>query len=222
MIHSVQSFADFLLPYDVVVWDWNGTLLDDSFHTHKVINQVLSEEGIDQITMSEYRSCFGFPISKYYASLGLPSSGSEFDRVANKFMTIYRSYKKELKLYNDTIEILDMVRKLNISQYVLSAANIEDLKFQINHFEITQYFNSISGASDIYAHGKIDQAKAMSSVFRKKGYKKGLYIGDTDHDFEVSQELGYDFCFSEEGHQSLPNLDLTKVSYVLSNRNQKK
>lgn len=221
-MNSNQSFADFLSPYDVIVWDWNGTLLDDSFHTHKVINQVLDEEGMSIISIEDYRQCFGFPISKYYASLGLPSTGQEFDRVAKKFMNIYRSYKQELKLYDDSIDLLNTVKDLNKTQYVLSAAKIDDLTQQINHFKIMNYFESISGASDIYAHGKIDQAKQMTLLFNERGYKKGLYIGDTDHDLEVSQELGFDFCFSEEGHQSAVNIDLTQVSYVLSNRNQKK
>ncbi len=215
-----QLFADFVKSYDVVVWDWNGTLLDDSGHTLKVISKILEDEGLPQITLEDYRKRFGFPIANYYASLGLPSEGLEFDRVAHKFVDGYRSYYNELELYGDSIELLETVKNLSINQYILSAAQSDDLKMQMSKFDIMSYFNDISGATNIYAHGKIDQAKAMKTYFKSKGYVKGLYIGDTDHDFEVSQVLGYDFCFSKEGHQCVSKIDITKVCYVLQNRNQ--
>jgi phosphoglycolate phosphatase len=220
MTESVRNFSNFIAPYDVIVWDWNGTLLNDAIHTHQVICKILEQEGLTPITMDEYRQCFGFPISKYYASLGLPSEGPEFDRVAQLFVNGYRQFNNDLKLYNDSISLLQAVHGLEKSQYVLSAAQYEDLKMQMGKFDIMKYFKDISGSTDIYAHGKIDQAKKMKLYFQSQGYKSGLYIGDTDHDYDVSRVLDFDFCFSAEGHQCATKTDLTKVSYVLSNRNQ--
>lgn len=220
MNSNVLKFADFVRPYDVVVWDWNGTLLNDSGHTLKVICRILKDEGLPEITLDQYKKHFGFPISNYYASLGLPSEGPDFDRVAHKFVSGYRDYYNELELYNDSISLLEAVKSLSIKQYVLSAAQLDDLKMQMGKFQIMDYFEDLSGATDIYAHGKIGQAKVMKKYFDSKGYKKGLYIGDTDHDYEVSDVLGFDFCFSQEGHQCISKIDVTKVSYILQNRNQ--
>lgn len=220
MPESVLKFAEFISAYDVIVWDWNGTLLNDSFHTHKVISKIMTDEGLNPISIDEYRKNFGFPIANYYASIGLPSTGPDFDRVANLFVEGYRNYYNELQLFDDAIHLLETVKGLSKKQYVLSAAQYDDLQMQMARFNIIEYFNDISGASDIYAHGKIDQARIMKTYFNDKGYKKGLYIGDTDHDYEVSQVLDFDFCFSQDGHQCPTRLDLTKVSYVLSNRNQ--
>jgi phosphoglycolate phosphatase len=219
MNSNIQKFADFVRAYDVVVWDWNGTLLNDSGHTLKVICRILKEEGLPEISIDQYRKHFGFPISKYYQSLGLPSEGPEFDRVAHRFVNGYRDFYDELELYKDALSLLDTVKSLSIKQYVLSAAQLDDLKMQMGKFEISHYFEDLSGATDIYAHGKIEQAKVMKRYFESKNYKKGLYIGDTDHDYEVSQVLGFDFCFSKEGHQCESKIDLTKVSYVLLDRN---
>lgn len=221
MSNSIKEFADFIAPYDVIVWDWNGTLLNDSYHTHIVISKILKDEGLGPISIEEYRKHFGFPISTYYASLGLPSEGPEFDRIAQVFVDTYRSYNDELALYDDTIGLLEAVKNSSKNQYVLSAAQYDDLMMQMAPFDIKKYFNDISGSTDIYAHGKIGQALAMKPYFESKGYKKGLYVGDTNHDYEVSEVLGFDFCFSQEGHQCVSKVDLTKVSHVLSNRNQK-
>lgn len=217
---KLEKFKKFIADYDVVVWDWNGTLLNDSIHTHKVICSILENEGLNPISMEAYRDHFGFPIANYYKKIGLPSIGSEFDRVAHDFIDGYKTHYNDLILFDDSEELLRTVNELCIQQYILSAAKSDELKLLLDKFELSDYFNDVSGASDIYAHGKIDQAIAMKTYFESQGYRKGLYIGDTDHDFEVSQALGYDFCFSEEGHQSLSRLGGTKVSYVLSDRKQ--
>lgn len=210
-----MSFADFIKNYDVVVWDWNGTLVNDLTHTHSVIASILAEEGLNPITVDQYKQHFGFPIANYYASIGLPYTGEEFDRVAQKFIQGYQNVLKEIALFEDTLELLETVKNLNVSQYVLSAANIDHLRDQLNLFSISHYFKDISGANDVYAHGKIGQAKIMKDYFKSAGYKKGVYVGDTDHDFEVSQVLGFDFCFSAQGHQHIEKLQGTPISYVL-------
>lgn len=210
-----MSFKDFIKDYDVVVWDWNGTLLDDLKYTHLVIAKILEEEGLSTISVDEYRQHFGFPISSYYAALGLPSEGPEFDRVAQKFISGFKSYDQHMGLFDDTLELLDAAKSQQVNQYVLSAANIVHLEEQLESFKIRHYFNAISGADDIYARGKVEQAQRMKQHFQERGYKKGVYVGDTDHDYEVSQVLGYDFCFSAKGHQPLEKLQHTKISYVL-------
>ncbi|MCO5114314.1 MAG: HAD hydrolase-like protein [Bdellovibrionaceae bacterium] len=210
-----MCFKDFIKDYDVVIWDWNGTLLDDLTYTHKVIARILVEEGLEAITVDEYRQHFGFPVSRYYAALGLPSQGPDFDRVAQKYITGFHSYDSQMTLFEDSLELLEAAKALNVNQYVLSAANIEHLESQLQAFNIRHYFNDISGASDIYARGKIEQAQRMKPYLQERGYKKGVYVGDTDHDYEVSQVLGYDFCFSAKGHQPIEKLKDHKISYIL-------
>lgn len=210
-----MSFKDFIKDYDVVVWDWNGTLLDDLKQTHKVIAQILVEEGLSAISVDEYKRHFGFPVANYYAALGLPSQGPEFDRVAQKYISGFMSQHSEMALFEDSLELLQTAQHLQVKQYVLSAANIDHLEQQLRQFNIRHYFNDISGASDIYAKGKIEQAQRMKIYFDKQGYQKGVYVGDTDHDYEVSQVLGFDFCFSAQGHQPLEKLKDLKISYVL-------
>lgn len=213
-----MTFKDFVGNYDVVVWDWNGTLLNDVAHTHQVISDILFEEGLDRITVDQYKDHFGFPISSYYASLGLPSIGEEFDRVAYKFIDNYKQKYNDLTLFEDTLDLLQTVRDLNVKQYVLSAAHADELKHLLNKFNLHSFFNNIAGASDIYAHGKVEQAKVMRKYFEAQGYKKGVYVGDTDHDYEVSEVLGFDFCFSAEGHQHMHRLTKCRIAYELRDR----
>ena len=62
-----------------IVWDWNGTLLNDVNLCFECINRLLVSKNLDPlINLSAYRDIFEFPIQNYYKNEPLKQSvGSE-------------------------------------------------------------------------------------------------------------------------------------------------
>ena len=58
------------MKYQHIVWDWNGTLLDDLWLCIDSINSVLSSRNMKLVNKKSYRSIFTFPVIKYYEILG--------------------------------------------------------------------------------------------------------------------------------------------------------
>ena len=59
------------MKYTHIVWDFNGTLLDDIMAGIDAVNDMLSRRGIATIqSVEDYRELFCFPIIEYYAKLG--------------------------------------------------------------------------------------------------------------------------------------------------------
>ena len=52
------------MEYKNVVWDWNGTLLDDVKISVDTINVMLERKHLGKLTVEEYRSIFGFPVKR--------------------------------------------------------------------------------------------------------------------------------------------------------------
>ena len=53
-----------------IVWDWNGTLLDDLWLSIKAINIVLKRHNLPQVNDKKYLNLFIFPVIEYYKKLG--------------------------------------------------------------------------------------------------------------------------------------------------------
>ena len=49
-----------------LVWDWNGTLLDDTFACCAAVNEMLSVRGLPSIDLDFFRSRFAFPSRRFY------------------------------------------------------------------------------------------------------------------------------------------------------------
>ena len=55
-----------------IIWDWNGTLLDDLDVSMAALNEVLKSEQLPLVLdKEEYRQYFQFPVIKYYEKVGL-------------------------------------------------------------------------------------------------------------------------------------------------------
>ena len=50
------------MRYKHIVWDWNGTLLDDLWLCIESINFVLESRGMSQVDKESYKSIFTFPV----------------------------------------------------------------------------------------------------------------------------------------------------------------
>ena len=63
-----------------VIWDWNGTLLDDGWLFVEVMNSILRSRGMNTITLEKYREIFGFPVKDYYLKLGFDLEKEPFEK----------------------------------------------------------------------------------------------------------------------------------------------
>ncbi len=59
-----------------ILWDWNGTLLDDVDLCVFTMSEVLAKHGLKKIDKKPSRETFCFPVMKYYQSLGFDFENS--------------------------------------------------------------------------------------------------------------------------------------------------
>ena len=74
-----------------VIWDWNGTLLDDVDACVQAINLLLEPRGLAPMTRARYHREFTFPVRRYYDTMGFDFSAETFDDVAVEYHQAYES-----------------------------------------------------------------------------------------------------------------------------------
>jgi phosphoglycolate phosphatase len=185
--------------YRHIIWDWNGTLLDDTWLCVEVINHLLSVRNLATINEQDYRQHFGFPVIHYYNKLGFDFGEKSFEEVSVEFIGLYHQRRLECRLHPAADEVLGTTRRLGLSQSVLSAYQQDMLDSIIDHYGLRPYFSHLVGLSDIFAHGKIDRGREHLKQLQLSP-DGVLLVGDTVHDFEVAHALGVDCVLLEHGH----------------------
>ena len=67
------------MPLKLLIWDWNGTILDDTRLCIDIENELLRERGMPEITEAWYLSHFTFPVRRYYAKMGYTFETESFE-----------------------------------------------------------------------------------------------------------------------------------------------
>ncbi|WP_304130858.1 HAD family hydrolase [Ignavibacterium album] len=206
-----------------LIWDWNGTLFNDVQLSVDIINNLLKINKLPQITYEKYRDIFTFPVSDYYKLAGFDFNKTSFEILGKMFMEEYENRKYEMNLFNGAKEILELVRSRGISQSVLSAYKYDTLLEVLEHYCISEYFESVSGLDNIYAGSK----EHLGIELRKKlNFHKSeiLLVGDTLHDADVAKAMDVDCVLISNGHQSADKLkangnlvlsDLSELKHLL-------
>lgn len=190
-----------LNKYKHVIWDWNGTILDDLFLCVDIMNGMLDRNNLPQISIEKYRDIFTFPVSDYYKKTGLNLENNGFKILGREFIDKYELGRNGCSLHNGVLDCLKKFKTRDLSQSVLSAYSHDTLVEALNHFGIIEYFDSIAGLDNIYAGSKLENGK-MLVISIGIPPEEILLIGDTTHDYEVASELGVDCILISHGHQS--------------------
>ena len=94
-----------------VIWDWNGTLVDDSEFCASVVSAVLEEWNLPVIDRLAYRRQFRFPVREFYEELGFSGGDSDYLRVCDSFIKKYRAGWRNCSLQNGAMEVLSTLQK---------------------------------------------------------------------------------------------------------------
>ena len=183
-----------------IIWDWNGTLLNDVDICVKSMNHLLEKRNLPLLDINRYKTVFGFPVKDYYAKIGFDFTKENFEIPANEYMDWFHSYLPEAKLFSGAERILAFFKKQGYNQYILSAMEEKSLIINLREKGILNYFVSVAGMGDVYANGKSERGKEMMTSLSVNP-DEAILIGDTIHDWEVAKELGIRSLLLASGHQ---------------------
>jgi phosphoglycolate phosphatase len=196
-------------PLKTIIWDFNGTLLNDMQVCIDCMNLLLKERDLPVMDLARYREVFAFPVRDYYQVLGFDFSREPFEIPAHQFIDLYRIGLHSAPLQPGAVDMLKHFRRLGFNQIILSAMEQGFLEETLAAKGIMEYFETVAGIRDHLADGKLEMAR---EILKHHDLQNSDYIlvGDTLHDFEVAHGLGITCILVARGHQSyerLKNLD---------------
>ena len=207
--NKIQNFS----TVETILWDWNGTLLDDVEICVLAMNKMLSDRNMPVITSDFYYQNFTFPVIRYYEKMGWDFTKDNFNEISIEFMTNYEALFNNSPLHQNTLETLEFFKKQGYRQIVVSALEQNRLKESLSIHGLSNFFDAIYGLENILGGSKIHLAKKMIA---NQNLIPGntCMIGDTEHDFEVAQAIGTHCILVAHGHHKLERLQNLNVPIV--------
>lgn len=182
-----------------IVWDWNGTILDDCWLCIESINSLLRFRNLKPLDKERYHNIFGFPVKDYYAKAGFDFTKEPFEIPALQFIELYDRRKKTCRLVPSVENTIRRLNQQGYRQFVLSASEARVLNEMIHHYHLEGLFESVYGLPNHFAAGKAGLALDMAEKLQLHS-NETLLIGDTCHDKDVADALGWEVILFSGGH----------------------
>jgi phosphoglycolate phosphatase len=204
----------------LAVFDWNGTLFDDTPATHIATNACLRSFGRPEIDVHTMQETFMFPLIHFYEKMGV-STDDYLARAAeegNTYIEAYEPAALQCPVMDGAFELLEWLNDRGVHCMILSNHLQIHLDADVERLGITPYMKSISGNLE-----KATLTKGLSKQIRLEAYMKehgfsaerAFIIGDSHEEPEVAKRLGLLGISIAGGLLSAARLEKYKADYII-------
>lgn len=201
------------MRYRHIIWDWNGTIVDDVSIAISIASRVLLRHGLPELTLERHRRKFEIPIEHYYRAIGLQFTPEQLIELDEEFHREYDASRATINTFPDIAPTLEHIQIAGAGNSVLSALPENLLHRDIKHFALESHFSRVIGRSGKLAGSKVTQGKSLFKELELDP-QDVLVIGDTIYDAEVAHALGTDCALLPRGHQDEERLRAAKPTIL--------
>ncbi len=189
-----------------VVWDWNGTLLDDLTVVIEAANASMGRFGIGPIDEDGYRDHFTRPVRAFYDSLfGRLVTDDEWEALNDTFHTEYYDRVEAADLTVDTLDALTWADSYGWDQSLLSMSPQGWLESVVAVKGVAHRFSVVDGLRGPTGGLK---AQHLEEHIESLGVEasRTVVVGDTPDDAVAARHVGAHVVLYDGGSHHLPTL----------------
>jgi len=197
-----------------VVWDWNGTLLDDHIAVVAAVNDALALLGIAPIDANAYRSHYTRPVERFYEQVaGRRIAPEEWRALDDAYHDSYLRRLAQLGLAPGARAALAAAKSAGLTQSLLSMWRHQYLVPLVERLGIGEFFLRVDGLRVPGGGGKTEHlVEHLASLDVKAS--AALVVGDSLDDLAAARAVGARCVLYDGGSHHRHALEATGAPVV--------
>jgi phosphoglycolate phosphatase-like HAD superfamily hydrolase len=174
-----------------IVWDWNGTLLDDNDAALAGVNAVCAHFGREPISLEHWREVFSRPLVPCYERLlGRSLTAADWDALDVLYHQTYRDWLGTTRLAPGVPDELLRWAAAGGSQSLLSMWHHHELVQLVEEYRLTSLFMRVDGLATNHGGGSKSGHLAAHLAAQHLDPAIVLVIGDVLDDAAAAAAVG--------------------------------
>lgn len=175
--------------YDLIVWDWDGTLADSTGMITKAIVKAAEQAGLPSLTPEAASSIIGLGLRESIETL-YPGISDEQARVlATQYNVNYFAGESEIPLFDGAADTIKMLNRRGFKLAVATGKSRRGLNLALEHTQLRNYFHATRTVDECFSkpHPQmLDELMDDLVVLPERT----LMIGDTSYDLQMAKNAG--------------------------------
>ena len=188
-----------------ILFDWNGTLVDDFERARRASNDVRRCWGLlPDLTVEDFRRAWCLPLADHMGRLGVP--GGDANAAVAAWNT--NMAQADAPLHPDAITTLEALQHAAIELAVVTAAARHAIESDLSTHGLARYFSTIHT-------GTADKAAVAAAYVARAGAGRVWYVGDTAFDMLHARRAGAIAVGFTGGYHSADQLQKAGAQHLI-------
>ncbi|UXY14995.1 HAD-IA family hydrolase [Chitiniphilus purpureus] len=176
-------------PFDLLVFDWDGTLMDSTATIAQAIQRAFADVGLPVPSDVEARYVIGYGLSEAMAHLAPQADAATIERIVAAYRHYYLAQDQALVLFDGVREWLPRLREAGYLLAVATGKSRVGLERALTHSGLGALFDVTRTADEAFSKPHPAMLHYILD-YLSVAPERALMIGDTTHDLQLAQNAG--------------------------------
>jgi phosphoglycolate phosphatase len=175
--------------FDLIVWDWDGTLANSTGMITNALLKAAKQVGLPVLTPKTTSSIIGLGLRESIQTLYGDIPAEQAQALATQYTANYYASESEIPLFTGAADTIKALNKLGFKLAVATGKGRRGLNLALEHSGLGKYFHSTRTVDECFSkpHPQmLDELMEYLVVMPERT----LMIGDTSYDLQMAQNAG--------------------------------
>ncbi len=192
--------------FDLLVFDWDGTLLDSTMAIVEAVQAACRDLGLAEPSDEHARQVIGLGLAEALRHSAPALSEDRFPQMIERYKYHYLSHDHELNLFDGAFELIAELHSAGFLLAVATGKGRMGLNRAMINSGLGTYFSASRCADECFSKPHPQMLEELMSEFLISP-ERTLMIGDTTHDLQMAINAGVAGLGVAYGAHSVKALD---------------
>jgi phosphoglycolate phosphatase len=175
--------------FDLIVWDWDGTLADSTGLITDALLNAAAQVGLPTLTSSKASSIIGLGLREAIHALYGDIPAAQAQALATQYSNNYYAGESSIPLFAGAVDTIKTLNKRGFKLAVATGKGRRGLNLALQHCALTHYFHATRTVDECFSkpHPQMLHELMEALVVLPE---RTLMIGDTSYDLQMAKNAG--------------------------------
>lgn len=175
--------------FDLIVWDWDGTIADSTGMIANAIRSAAETVGLPAITMQAASSIIGLGLQEAIKTLYHDISVDQAQALAAQYRANYYASANDIPLFEGAVDTIAALSQQGFKLAVATGKGRRGLNLSLENSGLGQYFQETRTVDECFSKPNPQMLHELMECFDVLP-ERTLMIGDTSYDLQMAKNAG--------------------------------
>jgi phosphoglycolate phosphatase len=175
--------------FDLIVWDWDGTLADSTGMIARALVQAAEQVGLPKLEFQAARNVIGLGLRESIHTLFGGISNEKAQALATQYRANYFAGEQEIPLYEGAQSLIAELGRRGYKQAVATGMGRRGLNLALERSTVAKYFQATRTVDECFSKPHPQMLDELMDFYVVTP-ERTLMIGDSTYDLQMAQNAG--------------------------------